>query len=203
MSTEHTISFNCPECKGLLETNNSQAGDDIECQHCHVAVSVPRIPSNPLSRPIVTIIRQMRAIPMTFPYFPQLIQFAALTLVLAIMVMLFMSVGLAAQVCRVFDGLILDAHKQMKAGTSVEKSAQAISIGLYLILRTPFWIIKLPFSVLGSLWSAYREKSFPVVLSLLVLTLLLAAYNWKEVFQFWNVISPLIYQIAEKLISIF
>ena len=192
-----TIRFYCTTCKASLEANIAQAGNDIKCQYCSAALSIPRIPINPLSRPILAIVQQMRIIPIAFPFFPQIIQFTALSLVLIILATLFITVGLAAQVCGVFEGLILDAQKQMAQGSAVEKSAQAISIGIYVILMLPFWFIKLPFSLIGSLWSSYRKGSFLILL--LLLTVLVAVivtnFGYQQIIDFGNTALSFFLQI--------
>ena len=190
---KNSIRFNCPACTGPLEAEIAQAGDDINCPHCKAAISIPRIPSNPYTRPISTILRQMRAVPIGFPYFPQLIQIVVLSVVVAILAVLFVTVGLAAQVCGVFEGLILDAHKQMREGSAVEKSAQAISIGLYLLFILPFWIVQFPFSLIGSLWSNYRFGSFIILLILCGAIVAVRAF-WPQIIALWHHIFPAIHQ---------
>lgn len=186
---KNAIRFNCFACNGPLEAGIAQAGDDIKCPHCDAAISIPRIPSNPYSRPIATIMRQMRAVPIAFPYFPQLIQIVVLSLVLAILAMLFLSVGLAAQVCGVFEGLIIDAQKQMREGSAVERSAQAISICLYLLFILPFWVVQFPFSFIGSLWSSYRFGSFFILLLLVGGAVAVRAY-WPQIVGLWSHLAP-------------
>ena len=187
--TKNVIRFKCPACKGPLEAGIAQARDDIACPHCHAAISIPLFPSNPYSRPIAKIMQQMRAIPITFPYFPGLIGIAVSSLVLVILGILFLSVGLAAQVCGVFEGLIHDAQKQMREGSAVERSAQAIAICLYLLFILPFWIVQFPFLFIGSLWSFSRFGSF---LSLLLLTIGAAAGRayWSQIIGLWSHLAP-------------
>lgn len=176
---KNAIRFNCPTCSGPLEATLLQAGDDINCPVCNSPITIPRIPNNPYSRPIATILRQMRAVPIGFPYFPQIIQITVLSVVMVILALLYVTIGLAAQVCGVFEGLILDAHKQMQEGSGVERSAQAISICLYLLFILPFWIIQFPFSFIGSLWSSYRFGSFVILLLFIALAVAVKIY-WQQ-----------------------
>ncbi|PYL00637.1 MAG: hypothetical protein DME32_10510 [Verrucomicrobia bacterium] len=38
----------------------------------------------------------------------------------------------------------------------MERSAEAVSIGIFSLLFVPFWLVQLPFSLIGSLWSSHR-----------------------------------------------
>ncbi|MEI7819561.1 MAG: hypothetical protein WCK55_01490 [Verrucomicrobiota bacterium] len=186
---KNTIRFNCLACSGPLEAEIAQAGNNIKCPHCNAAISIPRIPSNPYSRPIGTIIRQMRAVTIAFPYFPQLIQVVVLSVVIAILAILFITVGLAAQICGIFEGLIVDAQKHMREGSAVESSAQAISIGLYLLFILPFWIVQFPFSFIGSLWSSRNFGSLILLMLLAAAAIAVRAY-WPQIIQLRNHQAP-------------
>jgi DNA-directed RNA polymerase subunit RPC12/RpoP len=159
----HTFRFSCMHCGQHVQARLQDGGMETECPSCHAPITVPRIPTNPYSRPMNTIVRQMKSVPFTFPYFPQLIQFVVLTLVLCIFALLYVTIGIVSQIAGVFQGLILDAQKQMREGSAVEKSAQAVSIGVYSILLLPFSLIQLPFSLIGSLWSSSRFGTVVVI----------------------------------------
>jgi hypothetical protein len=98
----------------------------------------------------------MKSVPFPFPYVPQAIQFAVLACVLILFADLFITIGVVTQVAGVFRGLILDTQKHLRVGSAVERSAPAMSIGIYSILFVPFWLIQMPFSLIGSLWSSNR-----------------------------------------------
>src|SRR5881227_3599786 len=131
-----------------------------ELPHCAAPLTVPRIPPNPYLRPIKNIVRQMKGVPLPFPYLPQLIQLAVLTSVLALFGVLFITIGVVTQAAGVFRGLILDTQKHLREGSTVERSAQAINIGIYSLLFLPFWMIQLPFSLVGSIWSSLVSALF-------------------------------------------
>src|SRR4029077_1260070 len=136
-------------------------GVDTNFPHFAAALTVPRIPPNPYMRPIKNVARQMKGVPLPFPYLPQLIQIAVLTSVLALFGVLFVTIGVATQAAGVFRGLILEAQKHLREGSTVERSGTAVSIGIYSLLF-------LPFSLVGSIWSSRR------ISALLTLALLLA-----------------------------
>ena len=96
---------------------------------------------------------------------------------------------MASQVCGVFEGLILDAQKQMREGSAVERSAQAISIGLYLLFILPFWLVQFPFSFIGSLWGSYRFGSFFILLLLAGGAVAVRAY-WPQIIGLWTRLTP-------------
>ena len=102
----------------------------------------------------------MKGVPLPFPYLPQLIQLAVLASVLALFGVLFITIGVVMQAAGVFRGLILDTQKHLREGSTVERSAQAINIGIYSLLFLPFWMIQLPFSLVGSIWSSLVSALF-------------------------------------------
>jgi DNA-directed RNA polymerase subunit RPC12/RpoP len=152
----NTIRFKCVDCGRQMEARSQDGGVDTNCPHCSAPLTVPRIPPNPYLRPIKGIVRQMKSVPFPFPYIPQVIQFAVLASVLVLFACLFITIGVISQVAGVFRGLILDTQKHLRVGSPVERSAQAVSIGIFSLLFIPFWLVQLPFSLIGSLWSSHR-----------------------------------------------
>src|SRR5438045_1099066 len=123
--------LNASTADGRWRHAPQDGGVDTNCPHCAAPLTVPRIPPNPYLRPIKNIVRQMKGVPLPFPYLPQLIQLAVLTSVLALFGILFITIGVVTQAAGVFRGLILDTQKHLREGSTVERSAQAISIGIY------------------------------------------------------------------------
>jgi uncharacterized membrane protein len=132
-----------------MEARSQDGGVDTNCPHCSAPLTVPRIPGNPYLRPIKNVVRQMKAVPFPVPYVPQIIQLAVLAIVLLVFACLFITIGLVSQIAGVFRGLTLDTQKHLREGSAVERSAQAVSIGIYSLLFVPFWLIQLPFSTIG------------------------------------------------------
>ena len=108
---KNTIRFKCVDCGRPMEARAQDGGVDTNCPHCAAPLTVPRIPPNPYLRPIKNIVRQMKGVPLPFPYLPQLIQLAVLTSVLALFGVLFITIGVVTQAAGVFRGLILDTRK--------------------------------------------------------------------------------------------
>jgi len=160
-------------------------GVDTNCPHCAAPLTVPRIPPNPYLRPIKHIVRQMQGVPLPFPYLPQLLQLAVLTSVLALFGILFITIGVVTQAAGVFRGLILDTQKHLRDGSTVERSAQAISIGVYSLLFLPFWMIQLPFSLVGSIWSSRRLSALLTLTLLLAVAYALTAYS-QQLLRIWH-----------------
>jgi hypothetical protein len=174
-----TIRFKCVDCGRQMEARSQDCGVDTNCPHCSAPLTVPRIPTNPYLRPIKHVARQMKAVPFPFPYVPQIVQLIVLTSVLLLFVGLFVTVGLVSQIAGVFRGLILDAQKHLREGSAVERSAQAVSIGIFSLLFVPFWLVQLPFSLIGSLWSSHRLGALTttaVLLSIIYVITLCSPY---------------------------
>ena len=174
---KNTIRFKCGDCGRPMEARAQDGGVDTNCPHCTAPLTVPRIPTNPYVRPITNIVRQMKAVPFPFPYVPQLVQLAVLASVLALFACLFITIGLVSQIAGVFRGLIFDAQKHLREGSPVERSAQAVSVGIYSLLFLPFWMIQLPFSLVGSLWSSHRLGALATLAFLLSIVYALTLYS--------------------------
>ena len=138
---------------------------------------MPRLPTNPYLRPINNVVHQMKAVPFPFPYVPQLVQLIVLTSVLLLFAGLFITIGLVSQIAGVFRGLILDAQKHLREESAVERSAQAVSIGIFSLLFVPFWLVQLPFSFIGSLWSSHRLGALATTAVLLSIIYALTLYS--------------------------
>jgi DNA-directed RNA polymerase subunit RPC12/RpoP len=173
----NTIRFKCFDCGRQMEARSQDGGVDTNCPHCSAPLTVPRIPGNPYLRPIKNVVRQMKAVPFPVPYVPQIIQLAVLAIVLLLFACLFITIGLVSQIAGVFRGLILDTQKHLREGSAVERSAQAVSIGIYSLLFVPFWLIQLPFSTIGSLWSSHRLVALATTAVFLSVVYVLTLYS--------------------------
>ena len=100
-----------------------------------------------------------------------------LAIVLLLFACLFITIGLVSQIAGVFRGLILDTQKHLREGTAVERSAQVVSIGIYSPLFVPCWLIQLPFSTIGSLWSSHRLGALAATAVFLSVVYVLTLYS--------------------------
>ena len=172
-----TIRFKCVDCGRQMEARSQDGGVDTNCPHCSAPLTVPRIPTNPYLRPIKNVVRQMKGVPFPFPYVPQIVQLAVLASVLLLFAGLFVSIGLVSQIAGVFRGLILEARKHLREGSAVERSAQAVSIGIFSVLFVPFWLVQSPFSLIGSLWSSHRLGALVTTAALLSIIYAITLYS--------------------------
>jgi hypothetical protein len=67
----------------------------------------------------------------------------------------------------------------------MERSAQAISIGIYSLLFLPFWMIQLPFSLVGPIWSSRRLSALLTVSLLLSIAYVVTLYS-HHLIRFWH-----------------
>jgi hypothetical protein len=170
-----------------MEARAQDGGVDTNCPHCAAPLTVPRIPPNPYLRPIKNIVRQIKAVPFPFPYLAQLIQLGVLASVLALFAVLFITIGVFTQAAGIFRGLILDAQKHLREGSTVERSGTAISVGVYSLLFLPFWMIPFPFSLIGSLWSSRRLSALVTLAVLLSVAYVVVLYS-HELIRFWHLL---------------
>ena len=174
---KNTIRFKCVDCGRTMEARAQDGGVDTNCPHCAAPLTVPRIPPNPYLRPIKSVVRQMKAVPFPFPYLPQVVQLTVLAAILGLFALLFITIGVVTQIAGVFRGMILDTQKHLRQGSAVERSAQAVSIGIYSLLFLPFWMVQLPFSLVGSLWTSHRLRALATLALLLSIAYAFTLYS--------------------------
>jgi hypothetical protein len=182
---KNTVRFKCVDCGRPMEARAQDGGVDTNCPHCAAPLTVPRIPPNPYLRPIKNVFRQMKAVPFPFPYLPQLIQLGVLASVLVLFAFLYITIGVVTQAAGVFRGLILEAQKHLREGSTVERSGTAISIGIYSLLFLPFWMIQLPFSLVGSIWSSRRLSALLTITLLLSVAYVMTLYS-QHLTRLWH-----------------
>ena len=117
--------------------------------------------ANPYSRPVLLLVGQIQSVEWVFPFLPQFIQTVVLCLVITLLAILYITIGIISQISGVFTSLILHAREQMPGGSSVERSAQIVCIGVYWLLRLPFWLVERPFAYLGELWAPRLASHLP------------------------------------------
>lgn len=150
------IHFHCPSCLQRVSASLEQAGESFPCPGCKKPLTVPRTPTNPYARPIGVLFSQLRSIEWGFPFVPQLIQFLVVLLVVVLLCALFCTVGILSQIGGIMLTLIFDATQRFREGSTVEKSAHAITMGIYALIFLPFFIAYLPFTILGWVWATMR-----------------------------------------------
>jgi len=164
-----TTRFKCRACRQLIEVNANMMGSDVACPKCGATVLIPLhvFSINPFRRPVGRLLGNLTSIEWHVPFFPQLIEAVVLLFVALVTMGLYLTVGIASQVAGIFQSLMLDARNEIKTGGLVEKSAYAVAGGIYLMLWFPFWMLLLPFALLGWIW---RDFGY---LGLIILALLL------------------------------
>ena len=102
---------------------------------------------------------------------PQVVQALVILLVLTLLCVLFFTVGVLSQIGGIMLTLIFDSTQRFREGSTVEKSAHAITMGIYALIFLPFFIAYLPFTILGWIWGAMRFYGL-----LLITAIFLGAY---------------------------
>jgi len=118
---------------------------------------------NPYYRPIVGFAHNIWEIRWQFPYVPNLIQAGIISAVILILCCLYATVGIASQISNTFLVLIEDASRRIHHGSSIEKSAYVVAIGIYLTLFVPFWLVQSPFQFLGWCWGRFGMLTFMII----------------------------------------
>lgn len=149
-----TIRFKCRACRQPMEADADMMGTDVECPNCGKRIRIPLhvFSVNPFRRPIRRLVGNLTCIQWHVPFFPQFIEAVVLVFVILVTTALYLTVGIASQVAGIFQSLMLDARHEIKTGSLVEKSAYAVAGGIYVMLWLPFWLLLLPFTLLGWIW---------------------------------------------------
>lgn len=164
------IRFKCRYCRQPLEAEYDMSNQEIACPGCGKNVTIPpRVSSvNPFQRPLRRLFGRISDIQWQVPFFPQLIQVAVLGFVVLIIAALYLTIGIVSQIESIFMSLMLDSRHDIKSGSLVEKSAYAVAAGIFLLCWLPFFLVLLPFTLLGWIWNHLGY------LGLALLTLVLA-----------------------------
>ncbi len=161
-----------------MEADSDMMGSDIQCPSCGKQVRIPLhvFSINPFQRPIHRLTGTILSIEWQMPFFPQFIEAVVLVFVILVTAGLYLTIGIASQVAGIFQSLMLDAQHEIKTGSLVEKSAYAVAGGIYVVLWLPFWLLLLPFTLLGWLWKHLGYMGLAIMAVILALVCLLA---WK------------------------
>jgi len=108
---------------------------------------------NPFGKPILSSLSTLTQIGWKFPYIANLISVVITLVIVAILALLFISIGIATQISGMFVSLMAQASKDAREADAIEKSGYVVSIGIYFLLFLPFWLIQLPFQLIGWFWS--------------------------------------------------
>ena len=198
------IRFKCRLCRQPLEAEVDMMGSEVECPTCRKMIRVPLhvFSINPFRRPIRKFVSDIGGIQWQLPYFPQAIEVVVLLFVLVVTTILYLTVGIASQISGIFQSLMLDARHQIKTGGLIEKSAYAVAAGIYLLLWLPFWLLLLPFSILGWLWK--HLGYFGLVIAIVVGTVIyIAMVRTDAVKTFLEpLLSPVIPHVESSVPSV-
>jgi hypothetical protein len=165
-----------------MEADIDMMGSIVNCPNCGKKIRIPLhiFSVNPFQRPLRRLADNLSSIQWHVPYFPQLIESFVLILVGGITLVLYLTAGIASQIAGILQSLMMDARQEIKTGSLVEKSAYAVAAGVYLLIWLPFWLILLPFTLLGWLW---KHLGYFGLICLFIVALLVAVvlYDSKEI----------------------
>lgn len=109
---------------------------------------------NPYLKPMGSHWRRLTGIRWQAPFLPQAVMALALMVVLFLLAILYLTIGIAAQICALCVELIADAQPALHAAGPVEKSAYLVAIVVYCLVFVPFWLVQTPVLLLG--WAVNR-----------------------------------------------
>jgi hypothetical protein len=122
------------------------------------------ISPNPFADPIKNFIKDLRATKWQFPYILQAIHSAISAILLIILLVLYATVGIVAQISNSFWDLITGIGQKMSFSSPIESSFYAISATIYFIIFLPFFILQLPIWFGG--WFASKIGIKPLIIIL-------------------------------------
>ncbi len=128
--------------------------------------------NNPFAAPLLKIYRDLKSIKYEIPYIPQIIELLLLIVSILLLSILYLTVGIASQIECMLRNLITKSQANLNEASPIEKSAYAVTAGIYTLFWVPFWILLLPFSLLGWVWNKTG------VFGIFVLAILIAAISY-------------------------
>lgn len=144
--------------KGKIMNKNADESDKIEglLGASRVSQIDKRYTSpnnNPFAAPVIKIVHEIKSIEYEVPYIPNIIELILLIISLLILSTLYITVGIISQIECMLKNLINKSQANMNEADAIERSAYAVTAGVYTLFWVPFWIVLLPFNVLGWLWN--------------------------------------------------
>ena len=89
---------------------------------------------NPYYGPIKHMAVQLSEVEWRFPFLAQALVFLTSCVVLVILALLYITVGLIAQISAIFSYLIQQARQDMQGKPTIEKTGFIVAIGVYFLL---------------------------------------------------------------------
>ncbi len=105
--------------------------------------------------PLAKFESNLRSIKWRFPCLPALVNALTRTLIAFILCLVYLTVGIAAQMGTSFQRLMEEAREQMKSVSAMVRSGYAVAIGIYFVIVVPLWLIQLPFQLIGMIWGRF------------------------------------------------
>lgn len=107
---------------------------------------------NPFKSPIKTQWKNLKGLKWEFPLIPSFVQFIVYILTLVLFILLYPTIGIISQVkASLWDSILKSVTHFKNADNIVEKSSYVIAILLTSIIIIPFYLIELPFVIIGKL----------------------------------------------------
>ena len=136
--------------------------------------------TNPFVDPIKHNIDNMHAIDFGLPWLPQIIQYIVLTSLIILFCVLYITVGIISQIEFSLTELIQLTKARIRPDAAIENSAYVVSIGIFSLLKFPFWLFQLPFRLIGWAWG---KSSF---LGIFIIILVLAFVFFTPYPNYWS-----------------
>ncbi len=118
---------------------------------------------NPYSDPIKKFYSEIKGIQWKVPFILQGIQAFVTIIILAILSILYVTVGIVSQISTTFWDMIVGLGEKMNFSQPIESTAYAIALVLYFILFLPFFILQSPVWFGGWLSTKIGFKPFLVI----------------------------------------
>lgn len=117
---------------------------------------------NPFQSPIVSQMKLIGEINWEFPYLPSLIKLCVLLVSICVSSLLFITIGIIYQI--EFNlRLMIGEYDKKTPDDLVEKSGHFIVIGIFALFWIPFFLVLLPFYILGYGWKTLGFKGFLLI----------------------------------------
>ena len=132
---------------------------------------------NPYSEPLKKFWNDLKITKWKFPFILQFVHAIITIFLLAILLVLYVSVGIISQISNSFWDLITVLAHKMSFSNPIESSFYALSATIYFILFLPFFIVQSPIWLSG--WFSSKIGFKPFITLLLIIIFSFSVYFFQ------------------------
>lgn len=138
---------------------------------------------NPYSEPLKKFWNDLKITKWKFPYILQFVHAIITIFLLALLLILYLTIGIISQISNSFWDLIIGLSQKMSFSNPIESSFYALSATIYFLFFLPFFIIQYPIWLSG--WLSSKIGFKPFITLLLIFIFSCSVYLYRPQFAYY------------------